>query len=88
MDGCTVSPRKSRRKSPCFSSTVTSTPARASNRASTIPAGPPPTTQQVVRSTATAPFAGIGQAPQDVYPTYTADARDGARGRAGAERIQ
>src|SRR5689334_6249736 len=48
VDGWTVSPRKSRRKSPCFSSTVTSTPARASSRPRIIPAGPPPTTQQVV----------------------------------------
>jgi len=36
--GCTVSPRKSRRKSPCFSNTVTSTPPRASSSPSTIPA--------------------------------------------------
>src|SRR3712207_4756761 len=50
VEGCTVSPRKSRRKSACFSSTVTSTPARASSRPSTMPAGPPPTTRQGVRS--------------------------------------
>jgi hypothetical protein len=30
VDGWMVSPRKSRRKSACFSSTMTSTPARAS----------------------------------------------------------
>ena len=47
VDGWTVSPRKSRRKSACFSSTWTSTPARASSRPSTIPAGPPPTTTHV-----------------------------------------
>src|SRR5215212_7370361 len=41
-----VSPRKSRKKSVCFSSTVTDRPARASNRASIRPAGPPPTMQQ------------------------------------------
>src|SRR5258706_8555376 len=41
-----VSPRKSRRNSACFSSTTTSTPARASKNPSTIPAGPPPTKQQ------------------------------------------
>src|SRR5215208_1037829 len=41
-----VSPRKSRKKSVCFSSTVTERPARASNRASIRPAGPPPTMQQ------------------------------------------
>src|SRR4051812_41065526 len=52
VDACTVSPRKSRRKSLCFSSTVTSTPALASSSPSTIPAGPPPTTAQVVRSIA------------------------------------
>src|SRR5215831_8506472 len=43
-----VSPRKSRRKSPCFSSTTTSMPARASSSPSIIPAGPPPTMQQRV----------------------------------------
>jgi hypothetical protein len=43
VDGCTVSPRKSRRKSPCFSRIVTGTPARASSRPATMPAGPPPT---------------------------------------------
>src|SRR5580692_10948223 len=41
-----VSPRKSRRKSECFSSTTTSMPARASRKPQTIPAGPPPTMQQ------------------------------------------
>src|SRR4051812_7381565 len=50
VDGWTVSPRKSRRKSACFSSTVTSTPARASRSPVTIPAGPPPMTTQLVRS--------------------------------------
>src|SRR6185437_3945607 len=48
VDGCTVSPRKSRRKSACFSNTVTATPARASRKPSIIPAGPPPAMQQVV----------------------------------------
>ena len=43
-----VSPRKSRKKSACFSSTTTSTPARASRKPSIIPAGPPPAMQQVV----------------------------------------
>src|SRR5688572_21643604 len=43
-----VSPRKSRRKSACFSSTTTSTPARASSRPSIMPAGPPPTMQHDV----------------------------------------
>ena len=42
VDGWTVSPRKSRRKSPCFSSTVVRSPARAKSRPATIPAGPPP----------------------------------------------
>ena len=46
VDGCTVSPRKSRRKSACFSSTTTSTPARASRKPSIMPAGPPPAMQQ------------------------------------------
>ena len=43
-----VSPRKSRRKSLCFSSTMTSTPARASRNPSIMPAGPPPAMQQRV----------------------------------------
>src|SRR5882757_1558018 len=41
-----VSPRKSRKKSLCFSSTTTSMPARASRKPSIIPAGPPPAMQQ------------------------------------------
>src|SRR3954470_21888056 len=41
-----VSPRKSRRKSACFSRTTTSTPARASRNPSIMPAGPPPAMQQ------------------------------------------
>src|SRR5438445_7594355 len=45
-----VSPRKSRRKSACFSSTTTSTPARASKKPSMSPQGPPPTMQQRVES--------------------------------------
>src|SRR5689334_13375838 len=48
VEGCTTSPRKSRRKSACFSSTVTLTPARASKKPSIMPAGPPPAMQQVV----------------------------------------
>src|SRR5438046_9600236 len=43
-----VSPRKSRRKSACFSSTYTSTPIRASRKPNIIPAGPPPAMQQRV----------------------------------------
>ena len=45
-----VSPRKSRKKSLCFSSTVTFTPLRASRYPSITPAGPPPTMQYVVLS--------------------------------------
>src|SRR6516162_3663302 len=45
VDGWIVSPRKSRRKSACFSRTRTAIPARANNNASIIPAGPPPTMQ-------------------------------------------
>src|SRR5206468_6311060 len=41
-------PRKSRRKSACFSRTTTFTPARARRKPSIIPAGPPPTTTQRV----------------------------------------
>src|SRR5438105_434329 len=43
-----VSPRKSRKKSPCFSRTWISTPARASRQPTIIPHGPPPTMQQRV----------------------------------------
>src|SRR5882724_8635092 len=39
-----VSPRKSRRKSACFSRTTTETPARARSNPSIMPAGPPPAT--------------------------------------------
>src|SRR5688572_22112597 len=42
VEGCSVSPRKSRRKSACFSSTSVSMPARASSSPSIMPAGPPP----------------------------------------------
>src|SRR2546422_3677274 len=45
VEGWIVSPRKSRRKSACFSSTRTSTPERANSSPSMIPAGPPPATQ-------------------------------------------
>src|SRR5262249_21303685 len=57
VEGWIVSPRKSRKKSPCFSSTVTSIPARASRNPSIIPAGPPPTTQQrvLIRSVTLSP---------------------------------
>src|SRR5882724_10215618 len=48
VDGWMVSPRKSRKKSACFSSTTTSTPARANRNPSIIPAGPPPAMQQRV----------------------------------------
>src|ERR1700752_967918 len=47
VEGWIVSPRKSRRKSACFSSTVTPMPARASRYPAIIPAGPPPTTMQL-----------------------------------------
>src|SRR5260221_1754015 len=48
VEGWMVSPRKSRRKSACFSSTMTAIPARARRKPSIIPAGPPPAMQQVV----------------------------------------
>src|ERR1700761_8588643 len=48
VEGCTVSPRKSRKKSACFSSTSVSTPARPRRYPSIIPAGPPPTMQHRV----------------------------------------
>src|SRR5580700_11721155 len=46
VEGWIVSPRKSRRKSACFSRTIVSTPTRARRNPSIIPAGPPPTMQQ------------------------------------------
>ena len=55
VEGCTVSPRKSRRKSLCFSRMTTGTPARASRKPSIMPAGPPPAMQQVVLIAAMAP---------------------------------
>ena len=45
-EGWIVSPRKSRRKPPCLSSTSTSTPARASRNPKTAPAGLHPAMQQ------------------------------------------
>src|SRR5580698_2656761 len=45
-----VSPRKSRKKSLCFSRTVTAMPRRARRKPSMMPAGPPPMMQQVVAS--------------------------------------
>src|SRR3954463_6141089 len=50
VEAWTVSPRKSRKKSGCFSSTTTSTPARASSSPSIAPAGPQPAMTQVVES--------------------------------------
>ena len=55
-----MSPRMSRRKSGCFSSTVTGTPARASSSPSIIPAGPPPTIAHVVLVIPTARDVGAG----------------------------
>ena len=68
VDGCTVSPRKSRKKSACFSKTVTRTPARARSKPSIIPAGPPPTTAHPVVSMAI---------------RYACDGRGGRGGRGG-----
>src|ERR1700741_3907 len=50
VEGWIVSPRKSRRKSACFSSTTTDTPARASRNPSIMPAGPPPAIAQRTES--------------------------------------
>ncbi|GAA2125567.1 hypothetical protein GCM10009825_01920 [Arthrobacter humicola] len=65
VEGCTVSPRKSRRKSACFSNTVTRTPARARSRPSIIPAGPPPTTAHPVFSMA--PTLRLRRAPREWF---------------------
>lgn len=55
-----VSPRKSRKKFLCFSSTVTGMPARASKKPSMMPAGPPPMMQQVVGSSCCAAASIVG----------------------------
>ncbi len=47
--GWSVSPRKSLSKSPCASSSATSTPLRAKSRARTAPPGPPPSRSFAVR---------------------------------------
>src|SRR5262249_11282934 len=80
VEGWMVSPRKSRRKSPCFSSTTTSTPARASRKPSMSPHGPPPTMQQRVESRSAAMAAlrefddGNGPCVPDTRPTSGAQA--------------
>ena len=56
VEGWIVSPRKSRRKSACFSRTMTSMPARARRNPSIMPAGPPPAMQQRVL---VGPFASM-----------------------------
>src|ERR1044072_1760968 len=45
-----VSPRKSRKKSACFSKTITGTPASGEGHPAIIPAGPPPAITQRVCS--------------------------------------
>src|SRR6185436_13268757 len=64
VEGWTVSPRKSRRKSACFSSTTTETPARARRTPSIIPAGPPPAMQQCVSNVMSAFRLQSGFAPR------------------------
>src|SRR5207249_3027572 len=54
VEGWIVSPRKSRRKSACFSRTSTSTPVRANSSPSMIPAGPPPAMQHRTETLSTA----------------------------------
>ena len=81
VEGCRVSPRKSRRKSPCFSSTRTSTPERASSSPSTAPAGPQPAIQHVTRVAAdgSIPAHRTGRPPSPGRPDGLSDAgRDGA----------
>src|SRR5262249_36794983 len=63
VDGWMVSPRKSRKKSSCFSNTKTSTPARASRKPSIAPAGPQPTMQQRTRVTLGAIAVDVGPPP-------------------------
>src|ERR1700692_92361 len=60
-----VSPRKSRKKSACFSRTRTSTPARASRKPSTMPAGPPPAMQQVVGVVCEVEFSAMAEPRQE-----------------------
>src|SRR6516162_5107861 len=73
VDGWIVSPRKSRRKSACFSRTRTAIPARASNNASIIPAGPPPAMQQrteISRVSTGSPFHASGSSPSWRFTPY------------------
>src|SRR4051794_30589070 len=81
VEGWTVSPRKSRRKSACFSSTMTSTPARARRKPSIMPAGPPPTTQQ---RQASAKLWAIGRA---LEPAAGEEVRD-RHGRRDQEPVR
>src|SRR5512135_80134 len=80
-----VSPRKSRRKSPCFSSRTTSTPARASSSAATAPAGPPPTTHTsaVVPPTVVPPAVVPPAAPVMPSPSRIPPARSRGHGGGG-----
>jgi hypothetical protein len=64
VEGCTVSPRKSRRKSRCFSSTRVAMPARASRNPTITPAGPPPATQHRTRFTCPADSVSTLRPPE------------------------
>src|SRR5262245_16645008 len=71
--GWSVSPRKSRRKSACFSSTTTSIPARARSSPSIIPAGPPPA-MHVTFAPAMPDLSSVGLAvPEILLPAKGVD---------------
>src|SRR5215472_47029 len=70
VEGWIVSPRKSRRKSACFSRTRTSIPARARRYPSIIPAGPPPAMQQRLCN-----FSGNGEPASIVGSPYATSAQ-------------
>src|SRR5260370_25718925 len=76
VEGWMVSPRKSRRKSACFSSTMTSTPARASRKPSMRPHGPPPTMAHRVESCWAAILCTLRDGSADARRECTAFALD------------
>src|ERR1700704_1577896 len=66
VEGWMVSPRKSRRKSACFSRTSTGTPARASSTPAIMPAGPPPAMQQATERVSSAMCRSSDRAAENV----------------------
>ena len=80
VEGWTVSPRKSRKKSACFSRTRTLTPARAKRKPAIIPAGPPPTMITSAFAAMTSPWRVAARASN-----RRLDCASGPSGRAALE---